>query len=150
MSRTAKGLCVASYLLFGVWFGSISYRVQENWDQNSYVTNHLLFPGITVMRTGWLCSYGHSCIIRGAEGYPRKSFPAYAYDFFKLKTHAKSAYIVLLTIFWPVKVLANVSILFLLYGTTTLLYVFSVLFVILVLIGAMLSYALISLFSLLL
>lgn len=148
------GLGAVLYLLFGVWFGSLNLKVQQNPEQYGYVAHHLLFPIVTIGNAGWLCSSAdkETCLIQRLPAGRQKAFPLHfakeGLGFDVRKT--EQAYVTFLTLLWPLKVVANAAVLLLLYVTTLLFKAAIVVFIFIVFLFGGLIYILVSLFHLLL
>lgn len=151
--KTLCGLGAVLYLLFGVWFGSLNLKVQQNPEQYGYVTHHFLFPLTTVGNAGWLCARKKReyCLI---QKHPQRmqAFPLF------FATHVGSlpareverAYVTFLTLLWPLKVAANAAVLLLLYVTTFLFVAVIIVSIFIYLLLGGLIYILVNLFHLLL
>lgn len=105
---------LVAYLLFGVWFGSLNYRVFQNQDDYSYMTRLALYTGATIYNEGWMCDDKkdiNSCILFGDRKKIKNgiNFLA-AMNAFKLN-YQKSAYITAIALLWPAKIIFNLAIL---------------------------------------
>lgn len=47
---------VAVYLVFGAWYGGVSYRVYHKPDNYAYWSRMMLYPVSNVMKYGWSCN----------------------------------------------------------------------------------------------
>lgn len=147
------GLGAVLYLLFGVWFGSLNLKVQQNPEHYSYVTHHLLFPIATIGNAGWLCSRveREACLV---QRLPRR-VQAFPLSFAKEELHfdvrkTELAYVTFLALLWPLKVAANTAVLFLLYAISSFVHAALIVFVLVIFVLGGLMYILVSLFHLLL
>lgn len=128
---------LATYLLFGIWFGSLNYRVDKDPENYIYKTRFVLFPVVTVLQEGWLCPNSsldkESCVVKsdrfGMENDPNS--PDMSKSFLmsiirSLSPHRSQAiYTTMMAFGWPFKIALNIfsiimilvlSALFALYG----------------------------------
>lgn len=103
---------LTAYLIFGLWFGSLSYKIVNNPDKYSYHARFLFYPVSTIFREGFICPSIEDCVISPRKDFPlNKGFNSMAaLNFFTnigIDEYKKIAYLIPFVIGWPAKVVLN-------------------------------------------
>ena len=91
-----------AYLLFGVWFGSLNFKVVSNPDSYPYLVRFLFYPVATVFREGWISTKCLSPAKTPLEEYIGIAFLAL------YKEYEEAVVIVILALGWFIKVIFNI------------------------------------------
>lgn len=115
---------LSAYLIFGIWFGSLNYKIGQFPNDYNYWTRFTLYPFSTVLADGWFCSSEFSkaqppklqCIV-GSSSYESRTITPWEKDL-KGNIYYKTSRIIALTFFWPVKIIVNVILIVIIYSIT--------------------------------
>lgn len=129
-----------AYVVFGIWFGSLNYKVFENQQDYGYITRLVLYPMTTAWRDGWICAsknpFPGGCymgpskvkemVVLSPVGLLREvNFP-----------NPKATYVTLMSMTWPIKVAANIiSIILLYFAPTIVMLLFIIAFITMLSVG---------------
>lgn len=107
---------VGAYLLFGVWFGSLNYRVFKNGDNYLYLTRLVLYPVSTILNEGLMCSDNTknkaSCaFVNRRDGKIKDGINLLGIMDQKQLKYQKGTYNTITALFWPIKIVFNFTIL---------------------------------------
>ena len=108
-------LVLAAYLVFGTWYGGVSYRMYYNPDNYGYWSRMALYPVSNVMKYGWLCDpnspkrvkAGWPCGIQGVYQRPfGADTPIFALESGSFR-YVEASYRSTMVVGWPVDVVYN-------------------------------------------
>lgn len=106
------------YVIFGIWFGSVNYRVHQNPNDYGYWTKFSFYPISTVLREGWICVKDHpgDCLIRNDRNWGYFTSPNVVGK--ETEDLKKAQYVTMIAVGWPVKVLINAAFIVIIYIVT--------------------------------
>ena len=107
MKKVLVGCGAVLYLLFGVWFGSLNYKVNTNPNNYNDLVQLVFFPLTTLINADWFCIEDSNQRICRVPAPSQKinlslllSNPEHSAD-------NRIPYISMLACFWPLKIVAN-------------------------------------------
>ena len=120
MKKALVGCGAVLYLSFGVWFGSLSYKVNTYPDNYDYSVQLVFFPLTTLINNDWFCIEDSNQRICRVPAPSQKinlslllSNPEHSAD-------NRIPYISMLACFWPLKIVANLLLILFVYVFATL------------------------------
>ena len=101
------------YLMFGIWYGSLNYKIFENPENYSYAARLWAYPASTTFREGRMClKKDNSCLFdldRHRQYKLNKYFvmPAMLLGMSSVSgsaSYVRTTYITMISLFWPIKI----------------------------------------------